>query len=113
MLTEKCIIVEGRSDKLRVSKVLAEDVLILCTNGTISEQSLLELLEPYEYLDLYTMFDRDKSGDKLRSIMKRTFSDAIQLIIPKPYIEVEDTPYDVLAQILRTEKFAVYDQYLK
>lgn len=113
MLIEKCIIVEGRADKLKVSQVLAEQVLILCTNGTIGEQTLLELLEPYEELQFYTMFDRDTSGEKLRTLMRRTYSDAVQIVIPKPYIEVEGTPHTVLAQLLRAEKFKVNDQFLK
>ena len=49
----KCIIVEGRSDKLKITSLLAEQVLILCTNGTIDEEALLELLEPYEDWSLY------------------------------------------------------------
>ena len=113
MLIDKCIVVEGRADKLRVAEVLAEQVIILCTNGTIAEHSLLDLLEPYEHLHMYTMFDRDKSGEKLRSLMRRTYSDATQIVIPKPYIEVEGTPYTVLAQLLRNEKFKVHEQFLK
>ena len=98
---------------IEMLKVLAEHVLVLCTNGTISEEGLIELIEPYEHHELYTMFDRDKSGEKLRTLMRRTYSDAVQIVIPKPYIEVEGTPFNVLAQLLRSEKFTVHDQFLK
>ncbi|MEO4054392.1 toprim domain-containing protein [Solibacillus sp. CAU 1738] len=99
-----CIIVEGRSDKLKLEQVLAQEAVILCTNGTISEDALLELLEPYEYLDFYTLFDADKSGDKLRKLMKSVYSDAVQLEIPKQYLEVANTPKEVLAVLLNELK---------
>lgn len=95
-----CIIVEGLSDKQQLEEVLAQEAIILCTNGTISEDALLELLEPYEDLDFYTLFDVDKSGEKLRKLMKRVYSDAIQLEIPKQYLEVAKTPKYVLAKLL-------------
>lgn len=101
MDTEKCIIVEGRSDKLKIAPLFAEDVVIVCTNGTIDEEALLELLEPFELYELYTLFDADKSGDRLRKTMKRCYSEAIQLTIPKQYLEVAKTPADILTEILQ------------
>ncbi|MEK4230518.1 toprim domain-containing protein [Solibacillus sp. FSL H8-0538] len=108
MNVEKCIIVEGRSDKLKIIPLLAENATILCTNGTISEEDLITLIEPYEHCDLYTMFDADKNGEKLRKLMKRCYSDAIQLVIPKQYIEVAETPSAILLQLLEVAKFAVH-----
>ena len=35
-MSDKVLIVEGRQDKLQIQPLLAEDVPILCTNGTIS-----------------------------------------------------------------------------
>ncbi len=99
-----CILVEGRSDKLKLEEVLAQEAIVLCTNGTISEEALLELLEPYEHLGLYTLFDADKSGEKLRKLMKRVYSDAIQLEIPKQYLEVADTPKSILVELLNEVK---------
>ena len=107
MLIEKCIIVEGRADKLQLEGVLAEQVLILCTNGTKGEVGLLDMLEPYEDMPFYTMFDRDKSGEQLRRIMKRIYSDAIQFTVPKPFIQVEETPRPILAELLKKQGFSV------
>lgn len=104
---EKCIIVEGRSDKLKIAPLLAEDVVILCTNGTISEDALLMLIEPYEDAQLYTFFDADINGEKLRKLMRRTYSHAEQLIIPTQYIEVAETPSAILRELLVEAKFAV------
>lgn len=46
MFEGKCLIVEGRSDKLQIEPILNENVTILCTNGTIGVHQLEELLDP-------------------------------------------------------------------
>lgn len=112
MTVEKCIIVEGRSDKLKIEPILAEDVMIVCTNGTIGEDALLSLIEPYEQCKLYTLFDADKSGEKLRKLTNRLYSEATHLFIPKTFIEVANTPRKVLAQLLSDAKFFIHKQYL-
>ena len=103
----KCIVVEGRADKLRLVPILAEDVPILCTNGTISEVDLIDLLEAYEHDDIVTFFDADKNGEKLRKLMKRVYPEAAQYIIPRQYIEVEKTPTAILRELLQQAKFLV------
>ncbi|WP_097073859.1 toprim domain-containing protein [Ureibacillus xyleni] len=112
MIVEKCIIVEGRSDKLNIEPIFAEDVQIICTNGTISEDALLDLLEPFEECRFYTLFDADKSGEKLRKLTKRIYSEAVHLFIPRTYIEVANAPKKVLAQLLNEASFSVHKQYL-
>lgn len=104
MMQPICIIVEGRSDKLKIKQVLAENAMILCTNGTISEDDLLQLLEPYEMHTLITMFDADKNGQKLRQLMNRIYPEAIQLIIPVEYIEVAETPVHIIRKLLKQIK---------
>ncbi|BDH62760.1 hypothetical protein CD30_04825 [Ureibacillus massiliensis 4400831 = CIP 108448 = CCUG 49529] len=112
MAVEKCIIVEGRSDMLKLAPIFAEDVQIVCTNGTISEDALIELIEPFEECKLYTFFDADKAGEKLRSLTKRIYSEAVHLLIPRTYMEVANAPSKVLAQRLREARFSVNKQYL-
>jgi len=112
MTVEKCIIVEGRSDKLNIAPIFAENVKIICTNGTISEDALLDLLEPFEECKFYTLFDADKSGEKLRKLTKRIYSEAVHLFIPRTYIEVANAPKKVLANLLNEAKFSVHKQYL-
>ena len=103
----KCLVVEGRADKLRLIPILAEDVTIICTNGTISEVNLIDLLEDYEQDEIITMFDADKNGEKLRKLMNRAYPEATQLIIPHEYVEVEKTPTKILRDILLQAKFLV------
>lgn len=112
MTVEKCIVVEGPADQVKVAPVIAEEVAIICTYGTISEEALIELIEPYEDCELYTLFDADDSGERLRKLMNRTYSEAIHLYIPKTYIEVEKTPRKILASILKAAKFQIHEQYL-
>lgn len=104
---EKIILVEGRSDKLKIAPLFDEPVVILCTNGTIGEDELIDLLEPYEHYEMVTMFDADKNGEKLRKLMKRTYSEATHLIIPLVYREVAETPPLILKNLLKSAKFLV------
>ncbi len=112
MTVEKCIIVEGRSDMLKLVPILSENVQIVCTNGTISEEALLELIEPFEECKIYTFFDADKAGERLRSLTKRIYSEAVHLLIPRSYMEVANAPSKVLAQRLREARFSVHKRYL-
>ena len=112
MTVEKCIIVEGRSDMLKLVPILSESVQIVCTNVTISEDALLELIEPFEECKIYTFFDADKSGERLRSLTRRIYSEAVHLLIPKSYMEVANAPSKVLAQRLREARFSVHKRYL-
>ncbi len=48
---EKVIIVEGKSDKIKVREVLIEPAEIICTNGTIGQTELEDLAD--------RLFDRD------------------------------------------------------
>ena len=98
-------IVEGKSDKEKLEQILKNNVPIICTNGTIDEEDLLDLLEHYEQYDFVTFFDADKNGEKLRKVMKRVYPEAIQLQIPKQFKEVAETPIAVLIDLLKREKF--------
>ncbi|WP_088006511.1 toprim domain-containing protein [Indiicoccus explosivorum] len=97
---EKVIIVEGRSDKVRIAPLIAEPVTILCTNGTVSAVKLEELLEPYEGLDLIVLVDADKSGESLRKLFKRVFPEARHVYIDRSYKEVAATPARILLDVL-------------
>lgn len=102
-----CLIVEGRSDKLQLQRIVAGNVHIICTNGTKDEEALIDLIEPIDYMTLVTFFDRDKSGDYLRKQMQRVFSEAIQLELPPPYIGVAEAPPSVLRAVLKAAKIDV------
>lgn len=112
MHTGKVMVVEGRSDKERLDSVLAESVEIVCTNGTISATRLEELLSPYEEQEIYVFFDADASGEKLRSLMKREFSEAIHLYTEPIYREVATTPIKFLASVLHNANIDVKTEFL-
>ena len=112
MQPENVILVEGRSDKQRLHIVLAEPVEILCTNGTISATRLEELLSSYDEQELYVFFDADASGEKLRSLIKREYPEAIHLYTEPVYREVATTPLKVLASVLVSVNIDVKIEFL-
>ncbi len=112
MLSDKVIVVEGRSDKQRIQKIIAEPIEIICTNGTVSPSRLEELLIPYEHVEMYIFVDADESGEKLRALIKREFPEALHLYTDVTYREVETTPMKVLATILLGANIEVKSQYI-
>jgi toprim domain protein len=100
-MEEKVLIVEGTSDRKRVKQVLDEPVNVICTYGTLSAEKLEELILPIEDKDVYILVDADESGEKLRKQLKRELPNATQLFTEKGYGQVETTPLDYLAYILR------------
>lgn len=57
-------------------------------------------------------FDADQSGEKLRKLMKRIYSEATHLNVPRTYMEVANAPRKVLAQLLKEARFLVHKEYL-
>lgn len=107
----KVIVVEGRSDLLRIKPLFAEQVEIICTHGTISPYQLELLLEPYEADELFVFLDADDAGEKTRALFKREFPEAFHLYTEEVFREVETTPYNVLAAILQAAHFNVKDDF--
>lgn len=56
----KVIIVEGKSDRIKVEKIVQEPVELICTNGTVGVSKLDELLEKLLNKDVYILVDADK-----------------------------------------------------
>ena len=110
---DRVIIVEGRADKTRLMRILAEPVDIICTNGTISPYRLEELLTPYEERELVIFVDADESGEKIRALVKREYPTATHLYTEKVYHQVETTPYKVLATILQQVNFNIRPEFLR
>ncbi|WP_419095859.1 toprim domain-containing protein [Halalkalibacter suaedae] len=108
MEEEKVLIVEGKSDRKRVESLLDEPVKIICTYGTLSEEKLENLILPIEDFDVYILVDQDESGEKLRKQLKRELPNATHLYTEKEYGQVETTPLDFLASVLR-KSFIIKD----
>lgn len=111
MERRKVIVVEGKSDRFRLQQLLIEPVDIICTFGTISEYHLDELLEPYELDDLYVFVDADHTGEKIRDLFHRNYPEAVHLYTDEIHVEVEVTPYELLAEQL-IKYFDIDQQFL-
>lgn len=111
---DKVLIVEGVTDKKKVAEVLAEELEIICTNGTISITRLDELADRLEGRDVYILVDADESGQKLRRQLTREFPNAVHLHIDRIYREVADSPAAHLAAVLLSANLEVkMDNFLK
>ncbi|EMT50648.1 hypothetical protein I532_21310 [Brevibacillus borstelensis AK1] len=105
---ERAIIVEGKTDRERLRKVLAEPVLIVCTYGSYSAEKAAHLEEQLEKEEeIYIFTDEDDSGKKLRSQLQEDFPNATHLHTQALYAQVAHTPLDVLANILERAGFSV------
>ncbi|MGE7270810.1 toprim domain-containing protein [Brevibacillus panacihumi] len=108
MAADCVLIVEGKTDRERLLKVLAEPVTIYCTYGSYSTEKAEQLALLTEEADeVYLFTDEDESGIKLRKQLAADLPDAMHLHTQKGYGEVARTPLDVLAEILERAGFAV------
>ncbi|MRG85152.1 toprim domain-containing protein [Salinibacillus xinjiangensis] len=115
MDTEKVIIVEGRTDLKKVQPILDDDVLIICTNGTIGIDKVEEIVDNYllDEKDVYILVDEDDSGHKLRKQLNKELPHAINLYVDRSYREVATTPDRENASILVNANINIHPQYLK
>lgn len=109
---QKVIIVEGKADRFRLQRMIAEPVIIICTFGTISEYHLDELLAPYEMEELYVFVDADFTGEQIRDLFQMNYPEAIHLYTDEFHKEVEATPYRLLAEEL-VKHFKLHQQFLR
>lgn len=110
---DKVLIVEGKSDKNKVKRIVKEPLEIICTNGTISITKLDELIEFLEDKDVYILVDADFSGEKLRKQLKREFPQAEHLYIDRMYREVATAPVQHLATVLIGANIDVHTEFLE
>lgn len=105
------IIVEGKNDKSRLRRLLTEDIIIVCTFGSLNTDRLEELKKKIGTHDVYLFTDNDPSGKKIRAILRDTFPDAEQIYTRRGYAGVEGTPDEYLIQQLEKaglEEFIIY-----
>ncbi|MDR3289631.1 MAG: toprim domain-containing protein, partial [Peptococcaceae bacterium] len=103
----KIIIVEGTSDRDRLLAILAEEVTILCTNGTLSYQERERLAGGLDADEIYVLTDADEAGNTLRRQLRTEIPQARHLYTRKLYREIATTPSEYLATILNKAHFAV------
>ncbi|GCL70698.1 MULTISPECIES: toprim domain-containing protein [Paenibacillus] len=103
------IIVEGKNDKNRLKRLLTDDILIVCTFGSLNTERLESLKKKIGDRYVYLFTDNDSSGKKIRAILRDVFPDAEQIYTKRGYAGVEGTPDEYLIQQL--EK-AGLDEYI-
>jgi len=108
----KIIIVEGKSDKLKIKNIIREPIEIICTNGTIGLSKLDELIDELFDKDVYILVDADQSGEKLRKQFRKELPEAEHLYIDKMYREVASAPKHHLATVLLHANIDVFPEYL-
>lgn len=111
---KKVIIVEGLSDKKHIQKLIAEDIDIICTNGTFAIERFDEMLEKYDldHREVYIFVDSDQSGVTLRRKLTVELPHAQQLYIPEEHVEVERTPESIVAMELSKHHIAIKPRWL-
>lgn len=114
MEEEKIIIVEGRSDKDHIKRVIMEPVTILCTYGTFSIEYFDEILEAYDLdnQDVYIFVDEDDPGIELRKQLARELSHAKHIRVKSEFKEVETAPLKEVAYALLSENIEVDTRFL-
>lgn len=106
-LSDKVIIVEGKSDKHRVEAVLNEPVQIICTFGTMGVSKLDDILDQIAVTDIYILSDADKEGRKIRQWFKKHLSESKHIYIDPKFGAVARCPVDYLANVLERQGFQV------
>lgn len=110
----KVIIVEGRTDKHQIQKIINEDVEIICTNGTLGVERLEELIFDYDLdnKEVYILVDEDDSGHKLRKQLSFELPHAEHIYIDRSFREVAATPEPELASALVSRSISVNPTFL-
>ncbi|GAA6819577.1 toprim domain-containing protein [Staphylococcus lloydii] len=109
-ILNKVIVVEGKSDKTQVKKVLDEPVQIICTNGTMSIDKIDSMIETLYDKQVFILVDSDDEGEKIRSWFKRYLSESKHIKVDKQYCEVARCPKQYLSRILEKNGFIVRDE---
>lgn len=109
------IIVEGKTDKEQLEKIIEDDVTIACTYGTLGVERFDELLEKY-FLDdrrVIILVDEDERGIELREQLQCELSHAEHIYITSDYKEVATTPRNYLAMELVKKDIEINPIYLR
>lgn len=108
------IIVEGKNDRSRLKRLLSEEVLILCTNGTLSTDKIEHLKKKVGDRHVFLFTDNDASGKKIRSVLRDIFPDAEQIYTRRGYAGVEGTPDEyIIGQLEKAglEEYILYPNH--
>lgn len=105
------IIVEGKNDKSRLSRVLSSEIPIHCTFGTLNTNRIETLRKVVGDRQVYLFTDPDSSGRRIRGILRDVFPDAEHIYTRRDYSGVEGTPVEYLIQQLEKAGLEEYILY--
>ena len=108
---EIAIIVEGKNDRSRLRRVLAEEVPIYCTFGTPGTSQIETLRKQVGHKQAFVFTDNDSSGKRIRGMLRDVFPDAEHLYTRKGYPGVEKTPEEYLIEQLEKAGLEAYILY--
>ncbi|RKP56125.1 DNA primase [Cohnella endophytica] len=108
---EIAIIVEGKNDKSRLSRVLSSEVPVHCTFGTLSTSRIEALRKAVGERQVYLFTDPDSSGRRIRGMLRDVFPDAEHIYTRRGYSGVEGTPEEYLIQQLEKAGLEEYILY--
>lgn len=105
------IIVEGKNDKNRLSRVLSPSIPIHCTYGTLNAGRMEALRKAVGNRQVYLLTDNDASGQRIRGMLRDLFPDAEHIYTRRGYQGVEGTPEEYLIQQLEKAGLGEYILY--
>lgn len=105
------IIVEGKNDKSRLSRVLSPEISVHCTFGTLNTDRIEALRKAVGDSQVILFTDNDASGRRIRGVLRDVFPDAEHIYTRKGYKGVEGTPEDYLIQQLEKAGLEEYILY--
>jgi len=97
---EVIIIVEGKNDRTKLSRVLLPHIEIHCTYGTLNNERVEKLRRIAGDRHVYLFLDNDASGKRIRGILADVFPEADHIYTRRGYQGVEGTPDEYLIQQL-------------
>jgi len=110
-MSDALIIVEGKNDRKRLSRLLSPHIEIQCTYGTLNSERIESLRKIAGDRHVYLFLDNDASGRRIRGMLADVFPEADHIYTRKGYQGVEGTPEDYLIQQLEKaglEEYIVY-----
>ncbi|EXX87686.1 DNA primase [Paenibacillus darwinianus] len=110
---EAAIIVEGKSDRSRLRRLVTPEVEILCTYGTPGSLQMDKLSKQVGRRHVYIFTDNDASGKRIRGMLRDAFPDADHIYTRRGYPGVEGTPDEYLIQQLEKaglEEYLIYPE---
>lgn len=106
---EIVIIVEGKKDKEKLGRLVFPEVLILCTFGTPGTEQLETIKQQAASLPIYIYTDNDRSGRRIRYMLRELFPDAEHIYTKRGFAGVQGTPD---AEIIKQLEKAQLHEYI-